>query len=263
MDETRYRKEAEFHDKAFAPADSRGASPFYAIMGGRRRVFMDFVRSCGGTRVLEYGCGPYTDSSALAENGASVVGIDISPVAISRYMALVRQKGMARISGCVMNAERLAFADRSFDLIVGRAILHHLDLSASLSELNRVLTPGGHAVFIEPLGHNPLINLYRELTPSARTPDEHPLEFRDFETARRFFRGLEIRYCDLTSLLAVPFRKLGCFPGLLGALERFDNFLFRRLPFLRRYAWTVLMLFSPPAQRPCEQQAQSAAAPAR
>src|SRR3546814_4334755 len=48
---------------------------------------------------------------------------------------------------------------------------------------SRVLRPGGRAVFIEPLGLNPAIELYRRFTPSARTPDEHPLLRRDF---RRF-----------------------------------------------------------------------------
>ena len=41
------------------------------------------------------------------------------------------------------DGERLPFADRTFDAVWGHAILHHLELNAALSELHRVLKPGG------------------------------------------------------------------------------------------------------------------------
>ena len=69
----------------------------------------------------------------------------------------------------VMNAEVLEFPDASFDLVFGVAILHHLDLDTACAEFLRVLRPSGTAVFLEPLGHNPFINLVRWATPAART----------------------------------------------------------------------------------------------
>ena len=36
-------------------------------------------------------------------------------------------------------------------------------------------------IFIEPLGTNPLINLYRKFTPTSRSDDEHPLTFEDIK----------------------------------------------------------------------------------
>ena len=59
-------------------------------------------------------------------------------------------------------------------------MLHHLDLSKCMLELNRLLRINGSIVFMEPLGTNPLINLYRKLTPNSRTADEHPLTPKDF-----------------------------------------------------------------------------------
>jgi SAM-dependent methyltransferase len=48
------------------------------------------------------------------------------------------------------------------------AVLHHLDLEVALGEVRRVLKKGGLAVFSEPLAHNPLVRLFRAVTPFAR-----------------------------------------------------------------------------------------------
>jgi ubiquinone/menaquinone biosynthesis C-methylase UbiE len=53
------------------------------------------------------------------------------------------------------DAERLPFADASFDLVFGHAVLHHLpDLEQAFGEFARVLRPGGWIVFAgEPSRH--------------------------------------------------------------------------------------------------------------
>jgi SAM-dependent methyltransferase len=145
-----------------------------------------------------------------------------------------------------MNAESLDFEADSFDLICGTAILHHLDLNRALAELARTLRPGGMALFMEPLGHNPVINLYRHLTPHMRTIDEHPLLMRDLQLARRYFHGVRPHFFSLQSLMAVPFRRRRFFRRLLTALETADAALFRLLPFARRYAWQVVLILERP-----------------
>src|ERR1700749_4979398 len=46
------------------------------------------------------------------------------------------------------DAESLPFADASFDLVLGHAVLHHLpDLERAFAEFHRVLRPGGRIVF--------------------------------------------------------------------------------------------------------------------
>ena len=83
--------------------------------------------------------------------------------------------------------------DDSFDLVCGSGILHHLDLPAAMRELARVLRPSGRAVFMEPLGHNPAINAFRNRTPELRTPDEHPLLGKDLKLCRRYFGSVEVK----------------------------------------------------------------------
>jgi SAM-dependent methyltransferase len=100
----------------------------------------------------------------------------------------------------VMDAESLGFDEGSFDVVVGSGILHHLALRQS-----RVLRPDGCAVFVDPLGHNIFIRLYRKLTPSMRTADEHPLLDQGNSTGRAIFpRSRRIFHAAGPGRRAVP-----------------------------------------------------------
>ena len=56
--------------------------------------------------------------------------------------------GLAGVRGYTADAESLPFADDSFDLVLGHAVLHHLpDLDRAFAEFHRVLRPGGRIVF--------------------------------------------------------------------------------------------------------------------
>ena len=74
----------------------------------------------------------------------------------------------------VDNCEKTGFQDNEFDLIYGTGVLHHLELEKCLNEIRRILKKDGEIIFIEPMGTNPFINLYRLLTPKSRSEDEHP-----------------------------------------------------------------------------------------
>ena len=115
-------------------------------------------------------------------------------------------------------------------------------------ELARVLRPDGAAIFLEPLGHNPFLNLYRRLTSRLRTEDEHPLRWVDLRRAEAWFGAVELRFFNLTTLFAMPLLKLSV-PGLgslLPALHATDRALFAAAPFLRRYAWNVALVLRSP-----------------
>lgn len=129
----------------------------------------------------------------MAKKGACVTGIDISSRRVSEANSLIERENLkANATVIKMNAENLEFPDESFDLVVGMAILHHLDLELVLPEISRVLKENGEAIFLEPLGGNPIINYYRKRTPDLRTPDEHPLVEKDFEIIYTYFDCLEM-----------------------------------------------------------------------
>ena len=139
-----------------------------------------------------------------------------------------------------MDAENLTFSNNEFDLVFGRGILHHLDLNKCFAEISRVLRPGGKAIFTEPLGHNPAINLFRKMTPQYRTEDEHPLVMNDLKIARGAFREVEYKFFGLTTLVAVPFNATAVGSAMMKFCERADSLLLR-IPLIQRHAWSVLI----------------------
>jgi ubiquinone/menaquinone biosynthesis C-methylase UbiE len=241
----RYERERSFHNEQ---TDRwQRVSKFYDVTATSQGYYQSLLEhDCEGKRILEYGCGEGSSAFSLAELGASVTGIDISDRRIESARQTAASLGLQGLTFEVMNAEELEFADASFDLICGTGIIHHLDLERAYSELARTLKPSGEAVFLEPLGHNPLINLYRRLTPRLRTEDEHPLRTADLKLARRYFDHTDVRFFHLTSLAAVPFRATRAFPGLLRSLDRLDQRLIGAIPALGPYAWTAVMRLASP-----------------
>jgi len=249
----RIEKEREFHDERFGGDDGArsGAQKYYAIALEVREYFKNHILECSqrGGNLLEYGCAMGSEQSGdWMDAGCRITGIDISPEAIQRANDAIKGSqydGLAEYY--VMNAEEMTFGDNRFDLIVGSGIIHHLDLNKSFSEIARVMTDNGCAVFNEPMGHNPIINLYRKLTPAMRTDDEHPLLVSDIELMKKYFNVVDVRYFNLFTLMAVPFRKTPFFKQVLSGLKALDNVLFK-IPFFRKYAWNVVLHLEKPKQ---------------
>jgi SAM-dependent methyltransferase len=141
-----------------------------------------------------------------------------------------------------MNAEQLEFQDATFDLIFGSGIIHHLDVARAYSELHRVLKPGGSAVFVEPLGHNPFINAFRNKTPELRTPDEHPLLRADFMLAHKYFSRVDLKLYGLATLAAIPVIRTPLADVLLSVGKLADKVLLK-LPGVKWWAWYSLLVF--------------------
>jgi ubiquinone/menaquinone biosynthesis C-methylase UbiE len=243
MTDNRLEREKKFHNKQFGEDSSERetAAKYYSIIGKTRDFYLNRILSlCKGKRLLEYGCGMGGSSALFARTASAVTGIDISSEGILKAAEYAR-KNNVHIDFHVMDAEKMQFPDNSFDVVVGTGILHHLDLSRSLSELSRVLSKEGHAIFLEPLGHNIFINLFRKFTPSMRTSDEHPLHIRDIELAKKYFHSVDTRFFHFFTLLAIPFRNTFFFRKLVDILSGIDNTLFYLFPFSKRYAWMVVL----------------------
>jgi SAM-dependent methyltransferase len=236
----RLTREKEFHNETFAGDTRKAVKKYYKSASQSKDYYhRQLEEDVEGKKVLEYGCGPGSAAFRLAELGGEIHGIDISDVAISQSQEKAEEMGL-NIDFQVMDAENLNFGDDTFDLICGSGILHHLDLKRSYSEIRRCLKPGGKAIFFEPLGHNPVINIYRNLTPKMRTDDEHPLLLSDLKLAEDYFGEVEGKYFNLTATAAT------FLPPLAGALHSIDRAVFKMLPYFRRHAWIVVLTFSKP-----------------
>lgn len=109
--------------------------------------FAEFEKA-RGLRVLEIGCGNGADGVMFARAGADYTGVDLTETAVEatrRHFAVENLKGEFRIE----NAERLSFADESFDIVYSYGVLHHTPRpERAFAEVHRVLKPGGRALLM-------------------------------------------------------------------------------------------------------------------
>ncbi len=114
------------------------------------RLDLIVQRVGAGEHVLEVDCGPGVLAAKLQARGATVVGTDMSPVAVER----ARGRGIP--AQCVdLDHETLPFDDNTFDTVVSNnAIEHRIFPERSLDECVRVLRPGGKFLLCLPnIGH--------------------------------------------------------------------------------------------------------------
>ena len=141
-----------YHDAAAAGYDAKWGIDFGRL--GREQVLAKLRKALGGwpgpfERALEVGAG--TGYFALNLMQAGVIGhatcMDISPGMLEALRTNARRLGL-EVQTLAGDAERLAFPDASFDLVLGHAVLHHIpDLDRAFAEFHRVLRPGGRIAF--------------------------------------------------------------------------------------------------------------------
>jgi ubiquinone/menaquinone biosynthesis C-methylase UbiE len=141
-----------YHDVAAGHYDAKWGIDFGDI--GLEQVTAKLRKALGGRpgryeRTLEIGCG--TGYFTLNMMRAGMIGkatcTDISPGMLATLDANAKRLGL-QVETVSADAERLPFEDRSFDLVLGHAVLHHIpDLPTAFGELARVLAPGGTLLF--------------------------------------------------------------------------------------------------------------------
>jgi ubiquinone/menaquinone biosynthesis C-methylase UbiE len=103
-----------------------------------------------GSRILEVAPGPGYMAIDLARRGPyQVVGLDISKTFVEMASANAREAGLA-VDFQQGSASAIPFADESFDFLLCRAAFKNFSEPArALSEMHRVIRPGGKAVVID------------------------------------------------------------------------------------------------------------------
>jgi phosphatidylethanolamine/phosphatidyl-N-methylethanolamine N-methyltransferase len=146
---------AAFDKHAVAKAYGRWA-PIYDVVFGKvfargRAAAVDAAQRIGG-RVLEVGVGTGISLPQYSRN-SRVVGIDLSEPMLRKAQEKVAAQNLAQVDGlAVMDASHLAFADQSFDVIVGQYLITAVpDAEATLDEFARVLKPGGEIILVNHL----------------------------------------------------------------------------------------------------------------
>ena len=137
-----------------------------------------------GGRVLDAGCATGETARQAVELGATeVIAVDVS----QRFLEAAEQLGDAEGKIEYRLHDLHDPLDGRFDLVVGRAVLHHIDWRAFLRRtFAENLKPGGQMVFMEPMTH-PMTVAFHRLVRSAHTPGEYPLSRSDVRWLEQTF----------------------------------------------------------------------------
>ena len=135
-------RERSYHDELAARLDPHAMPPTPADEW--EEALLAAAGDVEGRDVLELGCGEGDLSLKLLARGARLTGLDLSPgmaaVAAARAERFVPGAAARFLAA---PAERTGLGDASFDVAIGKFVLHHLDLAPAAAELARLLRPGG------------------------------------------------------------------------------------------------------------------------
>jgi ubiquinone/menaquinone biosynthesis C-methylase UbiE len=137
----KYGAKYEFATREFFDEVERNRYQEYAPWMPSVMGFNDFA----GARLVEIGCGMGTDLLQFARGGAHCTGVDLTPrsIEISRLHFDLYQM---RADFVLTDAEKLPFADESFDVVYSNGVLHHTPgTEQAIREAHRILRPGGVA----------------------------------------------------------------------------------------------------------------------
>ena len=110
-----------------------------------RLQFVERFVVLSGLRVLDVGCGGGILSEALAERGASVLGIDLAESALQAAEA--HRAGQA-VEYRLESSRETAARGEVFDVVTCMEMLEHVaDPAAVLRDIHALLKPGGWAFF--------------------------------------------------------------------------------------------------------------------
>jgi SAM-dependent methyltransferase len=147
--------------------------------------------------LLEIGCGEGNNLLRFDAVGARV-GVDLFRKKLGFAAGELPEARFA-----TADASRLPFADASFGSVFIRDLLHHVEQPpAVLTEVARVLRPGGGFVLLEPNGRNPLIWLQTRMVPAEAGA-------RDFSAERvaGFLEGLPFEDVCVEQRQPFPLRR--------------------------------------------------------
>ena len=105
-----------------------------------------------GMHVLDLASGtgdPTLTLSALVGPNGGVTATDLVPEMLEVAQAQAAKQGLTNITFQQADAESLSFSDQSFDAVTCRlGVMLFANVPQALSEIRRVLNPGGHAAFV-------------------------------------------------------------------------------------------------------------------
>lgn len=118
----------------------------------RRLQLLAAIHPLTGDSVLDVGCGNGSYTERLADGFARVTGVEVEPDRLEEFRArLVDRPDRERFDLRLESAEALGDQDATYDAVVAIETLEHVvDDRQAISEVARVLRPGGHLYITVP-----------------------------------------------------------------------------------------------------------------
>jgi len=172
-----YARWAPVYDLVFGPVFERGRE---AAIAAAERI---------GGRILEVGVGTGISLPEYARSNR-IVGVDLSEPMLRKAQERVIELNLTHVEAlAVMDAERLAFPDGTFDVVVAQYVVSTVpNPEATLDEFARVLKPGGEIVLVSRVGADQGL---RRAVEHCLTPMTHKLGWRLQFPWGRFVRWAE------------------------------------------------------------------------
>ncbi|MGB7601047.1 MAG: methyltransferase domain-containing protein [Candidatus Sulfotelmatobacter sp.] len=191
-----------------------------------------------GKTVLDFGCGTGENTVPLAERGARVIGMDISPDLIALARKRLNDANLeARLE--VGSAYDTGLPDESVDVIFCIALIHHLDIARVVDEMARILVNGGVVILREPIRFSRTYAFLRGLLPAHEdiSDFEHPLTREELRVVTERFKVLEQRYFRLPFMPLVHRFLAPAGP----AASRLDRWILKNFSGAERFATIVTL----------------------
>ncbi|MBI5952680.1 MAG: class I SAM-dependent methyltransferase [Chloroflexi bacterium] len=108
-------------------------------------------------KVLEVGCGQGSTLNYISSFGAFIYGLDMSLQSLRQARVGAAELGSASMVSLLQaDAENLPFSSNAYDIVLSIGVLHHTaDTAGSISQIYRLLKPGGQAVVMLYRSGNP------------------------------------------------------------------------------------------------------------
>lgn len=211
-------------------------------------------------KILDLGSGLGEVSVFFAINGAKITAVDVSLPMLSVTQALAKKYGV-KVSTVQASIEHLSDkVHQKFDIVYVGNVFHHVDIPKALAEIKKVLKPEGVLILWEPVGYNPIINVYRRIAHKVRSHDERPFVMSDVSYFTTHFESVSVQWFWLTTLLIFlvmylqgrdpnkerywksVIKEEKIWSSLYRPLEAVDAKLLRLFPFLGPLCWNVCMI---------------------
>ena len=130
-------------------------------------TFLDYLPNTQFDRILEIGCGMGFYSAFLSNIGEEVISTDLEQQSIDTHTpglsltkAYLNELNIDNVKVMPASADDLPYADNTFDMVFSSHVLEHVPNSdKAISEINRVLKPGGYNFCVVPTTMDRLYNL--------------------------------------------------------------------------------------------------------